>query len=202
MFTCLYVKINIFRHVVPIVTTNFDMTLFDAKQLQPTIEVTFRNKASLLLTKNFLTCLTRVATKGLLAILVYRLVIYHVDSAKPQSVVSQPIYHVDSANHSPSSRTNNGESVLGFSLLRQALLGLLSSTRARRRFAPSVSRRCGAGKTGAGAARFGTMVTPLVKRELVKKRLKKFKRMQSDRKICVKVSYDNPLLSRAMKFTR
>jgi large subunit ribosomal protein L32e len=30
-------------------------------------------------------------------------------------------------------------------------------------------------------------VTPLIKRDVVKKRIKKFKRMQSDRKICVKV---------------
>lgn len=37
------------------------------------------------------------------------------------------------------------------------------------------------------SSKSGTMVTPLVKRDVIKKRVKKFKRMQSDRKICVKV---------------
>jgi hypothetical protein len=36
------------------------------------------------------------------------------------------------------------------------------------------------------------MVTPLVKRDVVKKRIKKFKRMQHDRKICVKVCLPLP----------
>ncbi|CAM6121376.1 unnamed protein product [Calypogeia fissa] len=36
------------------------------------------------------------------------------------------------------------------------------------------------------------MVTPLVKRDVIKKRVKKFKRMQSDRKICVKENWRRP----------
>jgi large subunit ribosomal protein L32e len=36
------------------------------------------------------------------------------------------------------------------------------------------------------------MVTPLVKRDVVKKRIKKFKRMQHDRKICVKTNWRRP----------
>jgi hypothetical protein len=41
----------------------------------------------------------------------------------------------------------------------------------------------------ATATATATMVTPLVKRDVVKKRIKKFKRMQHDRKICVKVCF-------------
>ncbi|CAM6120330.1 unnamed protein product [Calypogeia fissa] len=36
------------------------------------------------------------------------------------------------------------------------------------------------------------MVTPLVKHDVIKKRVKKFKRMQSDRKICVKENWRRP----------
>ncbi|KAG6546619.1 hypothetical protein Mapa_011808 [Marchantia paleacea] len=36
------------------------------------------------------------------------------------------------------------------------------------------------------------MVTPLIKRDVIKKRVKKFKRMQSDRKICVKTNWRRP----------
>jgi large subunit ribosomal protein L32e len=36
------------------------------------------------------------------------------------------------------------------------------------------------------------MVTPLVKRDVIKKRVKKFKRMQSDRKISVKENWRRP----------
>ncbi len=45
------------------------------------------------------------------------------------------------------------------------------------------------GKGPAFVAATATMVTPLVKRDVVKKRIKKFKRMQHDRKICVKVRF-------------
>jgi len=45
------------------------------------------------------------------------------------------------------------------------------------------------GRGPAFVAATATMVTPLVKRDVVKKRIKKFKRMQHDRKICVKVCF-------------
>jgi hypothetical protein len=45
------------------------------------------------------------------------------------------------------------------------------------------------GRRPAFVAATATMVTPLVKRDVVKKRIKKFKRMQHDRKICVKVCF-------------
>jgi hypothetical protein len=54
--------------------------------------------------------------------------------------------------------------------------------------------RAGASDLPAPAALLvlATMVTPLVKRDVVKKRIKKFKRMQHDRKICVKVCLPLP----------
>lgn len=46
------------------------------------------------------------------------------------------------------------------------------------------------GRGGAGPA--AAMVTPLVKHDVIKKRVKKFKRMQSDRKISVKENWRRP----------